>query len=278
MVGGHRRRAFACMRKRQLLHARTHTHAPSHRLTRGADGAHAQGGGWYGINTNNRGIDFLTGTSPDTLECIMPPPRVGGGMWVLADGAPLCSIRLADLAPALYAGRDWPLVRVSVVHLADGGTALTGAHRPAAAAVGVGTDRLRHKGRRGSRACTGQQSLLTLARTPLMNSCCLCVAMHGLPCIAAVSMFHVVGDFASIRSLFQQWSAAFSSRPLKEQPTPYDRAVLEGLASKGGLDETALRVSSLRACCLQRRHAARGCGRHWLISYTTLAAAVTAWV
>ncbi len=62
-----------------------------------------------------------------------------------------------------------------------------------------------------------------------------CTCANGLCCrctpLGAVSLCHLVGDFATMRLLLRHWSTAFSGAACKDAAMPYHSRWVEGLAA-----------------------------------------------
>lgn len=78
------------------------------------------------VRSRNQGVALLHGISSLALDAARAPADLAGA-WVVPDTGGLYHKGLYDTVPALIVNRDVPLARAVVVHLAGGGTALTGA-------------------------------------------------------------------------------------------------------------------------------------------------------
>jgi hypothetical protein len=168
--------------------------------------------GWMAIRCRNQGVAFSVGASRQDLGALRPSDL--GGFWVLPDTSPLYFSVASDQVPLLALDRDIPLARVSVVHMAGGTTAVTGAPEPPAQGAGMA-------------AMPAHPAAAHAApRAPP-------APIHPPnPRLPAVSVNHGAGDLASVKALMVQWSAAYSERTPKLQPVPYSRAALDGIASE----------------------------------------------
>ena len=88
--------------------------------------------GQLGVDCNNAGMQFAVGVSKQQLCDLMPEAETAadGRPYLLADTGAACNNHILETWLAnKQPGLGLPLAKASVVHLADGGTALTGEPR-----------------------------------------------------------------------------------------------------------------------------------------------------